>query len=172
MKRVALLAFALLMVMGLAVSSFAYENLTPQQSYELAVNNPDVFILDVRTAEEWTWVGHPGKNKLGEGAALAGKVVNVPYLKDVAGSLVVNPSFLNDVREIFEDNPNVYLIAMCRSGVRSISAAIALESIGYRAANMLNGFEGQTDSRGYRTKNGWAVDGLPYSYSGAGAYDD
>lgn len=37
---------------------------------------------------------------------------------------------------------------------------------------MLTGFEGSKDSRGYRTKNGWAIDGLPYAYSGAGAYED
>ncbi len=171
MKKVALLSLALL-VLGLAVTSYAYEDVTPQQAYESAVSDPGTFILDVRTAEEWTWVGHPGKNKLGEGAALEGKVVNVPYEKDIAGSLVVNPSFLRDVKGIFEDNPNVVLITMCRSGSRSVKAAIALEAAGYKAANMLTGFEGGADSRGYRTKNGWAVNGLPYSYSAAGAYDD
>lgn len=172
MKKLALLALVLLIGIGSAVSSFAYENITPQQAYELATSNPDVFILDVRTAEEWTWVGHPGKNKLGEGAALEGKVANVPYMKDIAGSLVVNPSFLSDIKGIFENNPNVVLITMCRSGQRSVSAAIALESVGYTAANMLTGFEGSADSRGYRTKNGWAINELPYSYSGAGAYED
>lgn len=172
MKKITLLALAFLIVTGLAVPLFAYENMTPQQAYDLAATNPDVFILDVRTAEEWTWVGHPGKNKLGEGAVLEGKVVNVPYLKDIAGTLVVNPSFLRDVKEIFEGNPNVVLITMCRSGQRSVSAAIALESAGYTAANMLTGFEGSADSRGYRTKNGWAINGLPYTFSAAGAYDD
>jgi rhodanese-related sulfurtransferase len=172
MNRIALLAFALFIATGSVVSSFAYDNITPQEAYELAATNPDVFILDVRTAEEWNWVGHPGRNRLGEGAPLTGKVVNVPWMKDVSGVLVVNPSFLADVKEIFENNPNVVLITMCRSGVRSISAAIALESSGYKAVNMLDGFEGSADSRGYRTKNGWAVLGLPYSYGAAGAYDD
>jgi rhodanese-related sulfurtransferase len=85
---------------------------------------------------------------------------------------VVNPSFLSDVKEIFENNPNVVLITICRSGQRSVSAALALESAGYTAMNMLTGFEGSADSRGYRTKNGWAINGLPYSFSAAGAYDD
>lgn len=172
MKRVALLAFALVLVIGSAVSSFAYEDVTPQQAYELTATNPDVFILDVRTPEEWTWVGHPGQNKLGEGAALVGKVVNVPYKKYKGGSLVVNPSFLHDVGEIFENNPNVLLITMCRSGGRGRAAAIVLDGAGYRAANMLTGFEGSSDSRGYRTVSGWAVDGLPYTYKSAGVYDD
>lgn len=171
MKKVALLALASVLVTGFAVSSFAYEDVTPEEAYAAATADPNTFILDVRTAEEWTWVGHPGKNKLGEGAALEGKVVNVPYQKDVAGTMVVNPSFLSDVKEIFENNPDIVLITMCRSGARSVAAAIVLEEAGYTAKNMLTGFEGGADSRGYRLKNGWAIDGLPYSYKGAG-YED
>jgi rhodanese-related sulfurtransferase len=46
---------------------------------------------------------------------------------------------------------------MCRSGVRSIDAAKALEAAGYtNVSNMLYGFEGtKVDDNGYRTINGW-----------------
>ena len=47
----------------------------------------------------------------------------------------------------------------------------ALEAAGYTSVmNMLTGFEGGKDSDGYRTVNGWKVDGLPYNYSRDGGY--
>lgn len=159
-------------MMLLSGAAAAYQDVTPTEAYNLATSDPNVYILDVRTDSEWTWVGHPGADKLGTGAALEGKVVNVSYKIDYKGSFVVNPSFLTEVREAFESNPNVVLITMCRSGKRSVSAAELLEANGYEAKNMLTGFEGGKDMYGYRTVNGWANDGLPYSYSSTGAYAD
>ncbi len=56
--------------------------------------------------------------------------------------------------------------------MRSVKAAIALEEAGYKASNILTGFEGGTDARGYRLVNGWAINGLPYTFNAAGAYED
>jgi len=148
-------------------------DISTQQAYECATQDPNCYILDVRTAEEWIWVGHPGKNKLEEGAGLDGKVVNIPwYIVYQNGWPVLNPSFLTDVNQIFGGNPSVKLVTICRSGVRSVSAAVALIDAGYQAYNTLNGFEGQSDSRGYRTLNGWKIDGLPYTASRNDAYPD
>ena len=36
--------------------------------------------------------------------------------------------------------------------------------------NMATGFEGGKDALGYRTVNGWKVDGLPYNFNTEGAY--
>ncbi len=172
MKKVAGILFVLLILLGLQSAALAYDNIMPLDAYNMAVSDPNVYILDVRTAEEWIWVGHPGMNKLGEGIGLQGKVFNVAYDKYHADVLTVNPTFIKDVNEIFGSNPDVVLITMCRSGVRSQSAAALLEAAGYRAINMLTGFQGGTDSRGYRTKNGWVINQLPYTFSGAGAYQD
>lgn len=168
MKR---MLFTLLALVCLAVPAIAYEDTTPIAAYQMASTDPSVFILDVRTIDEWKWVGHPGKNKLGEGAALDGKVINISYEIDHKGALIINPSFLCDVKEAFPDRSAVTLITMCRSGSRSVKAAIALEEKGYKVMNMVTGFEGGSDAAGYRTKNGWKIDGLPYSYVGDGYRD-
>ena len=149
----------------------AYDDVTPTEAYAMATTDANVYLLDVRTEGEWTWVGHPGENRLGDGAALAGKVVNISYKIDHKNEFVINPSFISDVDELFESNPNVELITMCRSGKRSRDAAAALESAGYTAHNLASGFEGSSDAKGYRTVNGWKVDGFPYTTSGVGYQD-
>jgi len=163
--------FGAMMLAGSAAVS-AYDNVTPTEAYNLATSDPNVYILDVRSDSEWKFVGHPGANKVGEGAALEGKVVNVSYKIDYKGDFVVNPSFVSDVAEVFEDNPNTVLVTMCRSGSRSVAAANALEENGYTVKNMVTGFQGGKDVYGYRTVSGWVNAGLPYSYSKDGVYRD
>jgi len=162
--------FAVLALALLAVPALALEDVTPAEAYLLATTDANTYILDVRTIAEWDWLGHPGPNKLGEGAELVGKVVNISYKIEYKKSFIINPSFLTEVQESF-DPASVTLITMCRSGKRSVDAAMALEALGYSVLNMATGFEGGTDTAGYRTKNGWKLDGLPYSYSGAGYQD-
>ena len=170
MKRLLLTLGALFFFTGQA---YCFEDISPTEAYALASTNEAVYILDVRTAAEWSWVGHPGANSLDEGLGLEGKVVNISYKKDIAGELVVNPSFLKDVNEIFEEAMgNVTLIPMCRSGKRSVAASTLLEVAGYNVYNMVTGFQGGKDERGYRTVNGWVVDGLPYKISSSGGYAD
>ncbi len=130
------------------------------------------YILDVRSEAEWIYVGHPGPNKLHEGEDLAGKVVNVSYKIWKKKLFIVNPSFVSDVKDLFEDK-NIVLIVMCRSGKRSKDAASALEDAEYtNVYNMTTGFQGDRDGSGYRTVNGWVIDGLPYADGGAGRYLD
>jgi rhodanese-related sulfurtransferase len=172
MKKI-VIALTLVLFFFSAGISLAIENVSPSQAYNLATSNPNVYILDVRTASEWEWVGHPGENKLGEGSELAGKVVNVPYLIDYKGTRIVNPSFLSDVQEIFGGNPDVVLILMCRTGQRGVDGGKLLEEAGFQAMNMLTGFEGGIDSRGYRTTaKGWKNEHLPYTFGRIGIYQD
>lgn len=154
-------------------SAQAYEDITPAEAYNMAMNYPDVYIVDVRTDAEWQWVGHPGANLLNEGEGLDDKVANVSFKIYKKNNFITNPSFLSDMNDIFPDKANVKLITMCRSGVRSEAAASALEGADYaNVFNMVTGFEGGKDYYGYRTLNGWKVDGLPYVASGSGKYDD
>jgi rhodanese-related sulfurtransferase len=53
---------------------------------------------------------------------------------------------------------------LCRSGVRSRDAAIAMTAAGFKACyNVASGFEGDKDAAGHRgTVSGWKVDGLPW----------
>jgi rhodanese-related sulfurtransferase len=156
-----------------AMPAAAFDSVTPAQAYDLVVNDANYYIIDVRTANEWKWVGHPGMNKLGEGAGLQGKVINIASRIDWQDQFIVNPSFVSDINELFgEKKDTVTLIMMCRSGDRGAAAAALLEGAGYRAMNMLTGFQGVTNSRGYRTVNGWANNGLPYVISGVDGYAD
>lgn len=152
-------------VIALALSSAtvsAYENVTPNDAYNLATSDPDTVILDVRTRYEWGFVGHPAEDKTGFGAALDGKVANVAFMVVDGSDLSPNKYFIEDVKKLMESNPNMKFITMCRSGSRSKAAAEALEAAGIPVSNMLEGFEGGKDDNGYRTLNGWKNHGLPY----------
>lgn len=169
MKKATLIILTTLLF---ALPAMAYEDVSTTDAYYMATTEENTYILDVRTVAEWDWVGHPGENKLGEGAELAGKVINISYKIEFKGDFIINPSFLVDVQNMFPDAEEVTLITMCRSGSRSVAAALALEAAGYtNMKNMVKGFEGSKDVFGYRTLNGWKVDGLPYNYSGEGYHD-
>ena len=171
MKR-QIVTIVMLALMTFAGNAFAYDDVTPSEAADM-VANAGAYILDVRTEAEWRYVGHPGLNKLDEGVFLDGKVNNISYKIWRKGTFIVNPSFISDVAELFEDLEDVAIITMCRSGKRSVDAAEALEGAGFtNVYNMLTGFEGGKDTAGYRTKKGWKIDGLPYNYSGVGAYAD
>lgn len=181
LKSLSLLS-AIMVSSVLPITALAYENITPQVAFDLASDDPNAYILDVRTEAEWQWVGHPGPNQLGaagpnkreEGALLLNKVVNISYEIEKDGVLVVNENFIKHVNKAFRDKPNATLITICRSSVRSAKAAVLLEATGYggQVYNTLTGFEGSADSRGYRTGSGWVNNGLPYSYVGLGYKGD
>lgn len=169
-KLISILSIAIFCAV-FATSAFAFENVTPTEAYDLATSDANVYIVDVRTIAEWQWLGHPGANKADEGAKLDGKVVNISYKIENKGETIVNPSFMNEINEMFAENANITLITMCRSGKRSVAAATLLEAAGYNVKNMVTGFQGGKDAYGYRTISGWVIDGLPYTYSGAGYAD-
>lgn len=167
MKKLVLI----LVMLCLAVPAIAYDNIDPTDAYSMATTDSTVYILDVRTVAEWTWVGHPGVNKSDFGDTLEGKVVNASNMVEILNEMVENPFFIKSVEDLFPDKENVTLITMCRSGGRSVAAAKALELAGYtKVINMLNGFEGGKDDNGYRTESGWKNDGLPYNNSRNGGY--
>ncbi len=166
MKK-ALLVVSLFMVVALfAAPSFAFEVISATEAHDDAIAFPDTFIIDVRAPEEWKWVAHPGSDKLGVGAGLDGKVINIPSMLMKKGAMVINKRFVKDVEDYFGEGFDGVLITMCRSGFRGGRAAALLEAAGYTAKNMEHGFEGDADAAGYRrTVNGWIVDELPYTYA-------
>ena len=56
------------------------------------------------------------------------------------------------------------IVLICRSGKRTVDAALALEAAGFSdVVNVLHGFEGDLDHGFHRsTVNGWRFDGLPW----------
>lgn len=121
---------------------------TPLEAFELLQKAPGAVIVDVRTRAEWDWVGRvPGAVEI--------EWVEYP-------DMTRNPNFVAALRR--QVDTEALVLFLCRSGVRSRSAAsIALES-GFSAAyNILEGFEGDKDPQNHRGNlGGWRFHGLPW----------
>lgn len=128
------------------------ENLNSQQAWELLQSNPNAVLIDVRTKMEHLFVGHPPH------------AIHIPWKE--APDWQINPYFVAAVREHFPklDTP---ILLLCRSGQRSMDAAIALEKVGYsHLINIVDGFEGTLDENKQRGHlNGWRFCGLPWQQS-------
>lgn len=116
---------------------------------------PDAQLVDVRTTAEWAYVGLPDLSSLGK------QPVTVEWKQ--FPSMAVNDGFADAVAAA-GISKNVPLYFLCRSGVRSKDAAIAMTSLGYGPCyNIATGFEGDHDQEGHRgTVGGWKVEGLPW----------
>jgi rhodanese-related sulfurtransferase len=102
------------------------------------------YILDVRTPAEWYWVGHPGKDKCGNGAFFeetVRKVINIPWNlweyvpQDKEYKKIPNRFFNEEVVRQFA--PGDTIIIMCRSGKRSVIALEELEDSAHPACKRL-----------------------------------
>lgn len=139
---------------------------TAREAHEKWKADPEhVKILDVRTAEEYLFVGHP---TMAWNVPLALQV----YQWDATGrSLPMKPNdrFLAEVKKLF--SPSDTLLVMCRSGGRSAMAVNLLAKAGFKQVyNITDGFEGDTVSdaesvfHGQRMRNGWKNSGAPWTY--------
>jgi rhodanese-related sulfurtransferase len=140
---------------------------TAKEAYEKWKSEPEkVKILDVRTTDEYVFVGHPEM------------AWNIPlflqsYDWDQAKQkfpMKPNPDFLKKVKSIFQVNDVILVI--CRSGGRSAMAVNQLAEEGFKNVySITDGFEGDaiTDEEsvfvGQRLKNGWKNSGLPWTYA-------
>jgi rhodanese-related sulfurtransferase len=140
---------------------------TAKEAYDMWQADPEgVNILDVRTPEEWVFIGHAPMATLIPLAFMA-------YVWDEAKqgfSWQMNEDFIKNVTIRFP--ADAMLLVSCRSGGRSAMAVNALAKAGYtKAYNILDGMEGETvrdpDSvfDGMHHKNGWEVSGLPWTYA-------
>ena len=139
---------------------------TAREAYEQYRAAPDrVKIIDVRTPEEFMWVGH---------APIAWKIpfVAVTYQWDADKKqfpVYPLPDFLARVRQVA--TPDDTLMVMCRSGGRAAMAINLLAQAGFKKVyNIIDGMEGDAvqdpDSifNGRRLKNGWKNSGCPWTY--------
>ncbi|MEQ8663563.1 MAG: rhodanese-like domain-containing protein [Gammaproteobacteria bacterium] len=130
------------------------ERITPPAAALILADDPHALLIDVRSRVEFDYVGHP------VGA------VNVIW-KDYP-DWQENPRFVDDVRAALAahggDDTTRPLLAICRSGARSLAAAKALAAAGYRRLyNVEEGFEGDKDDAGHRRSvSGWLAHGLPW----------
>jgi rhodanese-related sulfurtransferase len=139
-----------------SMSEKAYAgDVTPTQAWEILEKDPKAVLVDVRTQAEWGYVGIPDLSRIGKRPLFASWAL-FPNME-------INDRFADEVvaAGIKPDAPVLFL---CRSGVRSRSAAIAVSARGYTSCyNVASGFEGDPDARKHRgTINGWKVEGLPW----------
>jgi rhodanese-related sulfurtransferase len=76
--------------------------------------------------------------------------------------MVPNPDFAAQLQGAI--NKSLTLVFICRTGARSHKAAMLAQDLGYKAYNILEGFEGEANAEKQRTLiNGWKHAGLPWS---------
>ena len=123
----------------------------PKQAWKMLLDDPDLILLDVRSRVEFDYVGHP----IG--------AVNVP-LQEPPG-WQTDAGFTEKVIErLGEASKDATVLTLCRSGKRSMVAALLLEEQGYKnTVNIAEGFEGDPDENQHRGKlNGWRYYKLPW----------
>jgi len=139
---------------------------TAAQAYEMWKATPDkVKVIDVRTPEEFAFVGHPEM-------AWNIPIAFVSYQqKDRKFDYKAEPNkaFVTLVKEVAE--PIDVLLVTCRSGGRSAMAVNQLAAAGFtKAYNIVDGVEGdlvqdpESVFHGKRMKNGWK-NSAPWVYS-------
>lgn len=123
--------------------------LTPREAHELLHLAPGAKLVNVRTRAELDWVGR------------AVGAVEIEW--ESYPSKQRNPNFLAQLKH--QVDPEVLVMFMCRSGVRSHAAAAAASQAGYtQSFNVLEGFEGDKDAQGHRNRvGGWRFAGLPWT---------
>jgi len=125
--------------------------LLPAEACALMQKLPETRLVDVRTRAELEWVGKvPGS-------------VSVEWNTWPGGGR--NLDFIAELETLI--GKNAIAMFLCRSGVRSHHAAIAMTEAGHTDAyNILQGFEGDKDNSGQRNKTGgWRFAGLPWTQS-------
>ncbi len=124
-----------------------------------------VFILDVRTQEEYIFVGHAPMAR-----NIPVRVLNQELTtKKRRPVMEPNPNFVSQVKRYYKANDKILI--MCRSGGRSAMAVNLLAEAGFKNVyNITDGFEGdavkdpQSYYYGKRVKNGWRNSGAPWTY--------
>jgi len=134
-------------------------DIDPEEAWEMLRIDPQAVLVDVRTEAEWTLVGLPDLSEIGRDPVL------VEWAK--FPGMTADPAFCQMMEARLEAlgiSRQAPLLFLCRSGVRSRNAALAMSEIGYENCfNVGEGFEGDLDGNGRRgTRNGWKKRGLPW----------
>jgi rhodanese-related sulfurtransferase len=176
-KKLCAISIATLLLLTWFSISTAKSNLPPQkqtvlglyvtakEAYQMWLADKNkIKILDVRTPEEYIFVGH------------ASMAHNIPFqlfnYKMAAWGkgplMTANPNFIAEVGQRFKTADTILVI--CRSGNRSAAAVNAMASAGFKIAySVTDGFEGDrvkdpsSSNYGKRFKNGWRNSNLPWT---------
>jgi len=139
---------------------------TAKEAYEMwKADTAKLKILDVRTTEEYIFLGH------------ASMAWNIPLAVQTHDwdptkkhfAMKPNPDFVSRVKEQFKITDTI--LATCRSGGRSAMAVNALAAAGFKNVyTITDGMEGdiikdpENVFAGQRMMNGWKNSGCPMTY--------
>lgn len=138
---------------------------TAREAYEMwQADKNKIKILDVRTPEEYIFIGHPPM-----AYNIPIQLFNYTMAAQNKGPLMkANPNFIAEVVQKFKKSDT--LLVICRSGNRSAAAVNAMASAGFKSAySVIDGFEGDrvrdpsSYFHGKRLKNGWKNSGAPWT---------
>ncbi len=128
---------------------------SPEDAFSFVQGNAGV-VVDVRTVPEWQFVGVP--NLQGTQGKLA--TISWKHYPDFSQ----NTNFAEALAAVAGVTKDTPLLFLCRSGGRSLDAAVAMTALGYRYCfNVSDGFEGDPDAAAHRgAARGWKAKLLPW----------
>ena len=142
--------------MTLAVmENYKINEVNSYDCFEILKKNKQSHLVDVRTKEEWEYVGIPDLTSINK------KTIFISW--HLYPDMRINCDFRTDILHLkIKQDDTIFLI--CRSGQRSLEAAQYLNKLGYKNSyNVIDGFEGNKDLSNHRSKlNGWKYSKLPW----------
>lgn len=147
---------------------------TAVEAQEMMKKDDSVVLVDVRTPEEWQFVGYTKEADI----MLPGVMFDYSQMDTKQNKPrympVQNNKWISQFEEIIfdkgYDGDNTYII-MCRSGAtRAAPVAKMLDQYGFKNVyTMTDGFEGgkvkDGDKKGFRIKAGWKNSGAEWTYA-------
>jgi rhodanese-related sulfurtransferase len=137
--------------------SFPYcGDVLASEAFEFCKNNP-ALIIDVRTPQEWQKIGVPDL------ANTASQLLAISWL--TLPNFALNQNFAKELSTAKNITKTTPLFFLCKSGGRSLDAAIFAKNLGYEYTfNIAGGFEGGEVA-------GWKEQALPHKQYVAEEYE-
>jgi rhodanese-related sulfurtransferase len=141
-----------------------FMEITALKTYAMWKNSPQsTHILDVRSAQEYALTGHP---PMAHNIPLAFWTDRYDALRNTY-LMEQNPDFVKQAKERFPKDET--LLVLCRSGIRSETAARLLVRAGFtKVYNIIDGTDGPRHgsvAAGREGAAGWKNSGAPWTYN-------
>jgi len=130
-------------------------DVSPLEAWKSLQKERNSILIDVRTIPEWQFVGAPDLSKLNK------EVIFISWR--LYPNMAINKEFCIQLAKSVAPK-DAMLFFICRSGHRSMDAAIEATRYGYNNCyNIAGGFEGDVNEHGHRAcRNGWKLNNLPW----------
>ncbi len=136
------------------ITEFAVGKVSSSQCWEALQQKPNSYLIDVRAPEEWEETGMADLSSIKKNANLLTWIFFTPNIHP-------NKKFIAELEQVFP-NKDVELFFICKSGGRSMQAANAALSDGYKNSYSVDdGFVGSMFDNNFIPLNGWIKNNLP-----------